>query len=319
MIVENILYYSNAWTRNIIHVRSIPIFMWPIGFGITISKFGDSYFSGTSVPEFLRTFLNNYWIYFIISGAIMTVISRHPHLNVSERLSGRDVRIRVAIGDLFSRKGAIIVPTNTTFDTQISTSLISKRSVQGQFTAKYYFEYQDLDKEINSKLTGLNFTALNGERTGKSKRYDIVTTIRVKTKDRTGYFCATAELNENGAAYGDLDLLKQALASLWIYMGNFGSKEKLLIPVIGTGFMRLTEERQKIIRVIIQSFVAACTEKNFCDDLTIVVSSSDATKYGLNLNEIGDFLKYICRYTEFSSNNNSHIGTPVVDAPRSQI
>lgn len=53
-----------------------------------------------------------------------------------------------------------------------------------------------------------------------------------------------------------------------------------------------------MIKEIIRSFVAACSERKFAKKLTVVVSPKDYHDNELDIYELGDFLKYACRYTE---------------------
>jgi hypothetical protein len=81
---------------------------------------------------------------------------------------------------------------------------------------------------------------------------------------------AITNINEYGvasASYGDLKL---ALTYLWLFIGRRGLKENIVIPIVGTGFARLPQTREEIIREIIKSFIAACSESTFSDKLTIV-------------------------------------------------
>ena len=42
---------------------------------------------------------------------------------------------------------------------------------------------------------------------------------------------------------------------------------------------------------IITSFIAACTEKKFCEKLTIVISENDYRQHDVNLKELGTYLR----------------------------
>ena len=83
------------------------------------------------------------------------------------------------------------------------------------------------------------------------------------------------------------------------------------MPVLGTGFSRLTQTRAEVVREIVTSFVAACSERVFVDHLTIVLSPTDMTKHRLSLDELGDFLRHICLYTNFASSSHRAVGVPV--------
>jgi len=145
-------------------------------------------------------------------------------------------------------------------------------------------------------------------RTGKNRRYPIGTVVRLNPRNRSAYFVTIAHINEHGVASGTYEQLKVALANLWVFVGDRGMKEKLITPVLGTGFSRLASPREEVVREIVKSFVAACTEKVFCDKLTVVLSPRDVEHYQMSLTRLGDYLRHICCYTEFSSNDEPKRG-----------
>jgi len=162
-------------------------------------------------------------------------------------------------------------------------------------------------------LNNVRFQQLPPNRRGNSRRYPVGTVVRVNHPQKAAYFVAIADINEHGVASGSLDSVKDALASLWTYVGTRGLKEPLLIPVLGTGFTRLPESRELIIREIIKSFVAACADKVFSDKLTIVIHPKDLANHQIAFDMLASYLKHICTYTEFPP-----IATPRTGIPEDQ-
>jgi antiphage defense system Thoeris ThsA-like protein len=198
------------------------------------------------------------------------------------------------------QKTPLVVGSNTTFDTEVSPRLISPSSIQGQFTEKYYADAKQLDIELQNNLNTLSYEKLDGVRAGKKKRYEIGTVVKVMPRGKTAYFVAMAHMNEHGNAYGEFEYVKDALAKLWVFIGERGDKGQVVMPVLGTGFMRLRVTREEVVREIIQSFVAACAERVFCENLTIVLSPDDVIKHSIDINKIGAFIAHVCEYTEYS-------------------
>ena len=199
------------------------------------------FFANTKAPEIIRSL----WWVFGSAGVLVAVGLRRPRLTVIQRLKGRDVTVEIAIGDVFSFPGALIVGTNTTFDTRISRELISEHSVQGAFTKAYYGDETQLDAELTAGLRGLQSETLGKERLGKSNRYPMGTVVRLNPRQRTAYFLAIADLNEHGVASASFDGLKDCLAKLWVFIGSRGLREPLVMPVLGTGFCRLSAHKHK--------------------------------------------------------------------------
>ena len=164
---------------------------------------------------------------------------------------------------------------------------------------------------MNSKLVGIDHEKLVGKRKGKANRYPIGTAVKLQPKDRTGYFLAICDVNEHGTASGKFEQLKEALLQLWIFIGSHGAKEQLVMPVLGTKFMRLKPSRQVVTQEIIGSFIAACSEKTFCEKLTIVLHEKDVLDNKIDIDALGRYLQHLCTYKEFSAHTAERTGTPV--------
>jgi len=255
------------------------------------------FFQSTALPQWFR---NHWWIFAMTGGAIAIMRCR-PIESVAHKLNGRDVTVEIAIGDVFLFDGALIVGSNTTFDTRIAPTLIAENSVQGAFTRQYFADESDLDVVIAAGLEAGKAQNLPGTRQGKSARYPIGTVVRINSKARTAYFVAIADINEHGVAEGSFENLRTSLAELWVHIGSRGLKERLVMPVLGTGFSRLPQTREQVVREIVKSFVAACSESVFADRLTVVISSKDFVEHKISIDKLGAYLEHVCLYTEFST------------------
>lgn len=299
--------YAKTWAHNLLSLQAVSAVLSSFGalwLAVEITAF---FFANTKAPEIIRSL----WWLFGGVGVLVAVMLRRPRLSVAQRLNGRDVTLEIAIGNVFSFPGALIVGTNTTFDTRISRELISEHSVQGAFTKRYYGDEAQLDAELSLGLSGLQSQPLTGQRPGKSCRYPMGTAVRLNLKERTAYFLAIADLNEHGVASASFDGLKDCLAKLWVFIGSRGLKEPLVIPVLGTGFCRLSQTREEVVREIVKSFVAACSEKTLSEKLTIVLTPHDVSKYRISLEELVAFLRHVCSYTDFAQGQRQAVGTPV--------
>ena len=298
---------ARRWLRNLISVRAITNVMSSFGVLWLVVEITDFFLEETTFPATLR----GYWWLFGLVGVVMACAKCWPQLSVAHKLNGRDVTVEISIGDVFSFPGALVVGSNTTFDTQISRQLIAEDSVQGMFTRKYYADEVQLDNELQAGLGNTDFEQLQGTRKGKAKKYPVGTVVRLDQKSRSAYFLAIADINEHGVAEGSFDKLRDSLAELWVYVGFRGLKEPVVMPVLGTGFSRLTQTREEVVREIVRSFVAACSERVFTDRLTIVLSPRDVAKHHISFDELGSFLEHYCVYTEFSKNRQYGVGMPV--------
>ncbi len=247
-------------------------------------------------PE-LNAGLREFGAWFILFSVVCTLVMRRPQLSISSKLFGRDIEIEIRVGDIFEIEGGCVISTNTTFDTDIDHGLIAKDSIQGQFTTRYYNSISHLDLDLEDALGEYCFESLTERRPGKDRRYPIGTIVQLRPNNKAVYLVAIADINEHGNARTSFDNVKKCLGEIWNYVGVRGDFQPISIPLIGSGRARLTQTRDEIAKEIIRSIVASCSTKKFCEKFTIVISPSDYGK--LDLHQLGEFLLYICKYTEF--------------------
>ena len=270
-----------------------------------ITEISSYFFSNTD------NFLMSHWYLFLVIGFLGGLYRSRPKLKIPHRLTNRDVIIEICISDIFKQKGSFIIGSNTTFETDIDSRIISPDSVQGQFTKKYYDKIDHLDKDISDELKNEKFELLEDGRKGKVKKYPLGTVVKIHSKNQTAFFLALAELNKHGIASGTFENLKTALSSLWEFIGSRGDLEALITPILGSGFTRLQNKRDEIIREIVKSFIAANSEKKLTNKLVIVISPKDYSEYQLNLQKLNQYLEHLCEYTEFKSKQDFGVGQPV--------
>jgi hypothetical protein len=215
---------------------------------------------------------------------------------------------------MFSLPGAFIIPTNTTFDTEVTPEIISERSVQGQFTKLFYDSVTHLDADITAKIVSDGYTGQqdSAKTFGKKMRFPIGTVIKISPKQRQAYLVATAEFNTHPTVRnGKFTDVMDSLGKLWAYISDKGGRDELVIPLFGTGFSRVPVQRKQVIQEIIKSFVAACATKVFTEKLTIAIHPTDYQTHELDLLEIERYLDYVCSYTHFKSSDDKGAGTGI--------
>ena len=272
----------------------------------------SSYF----IPKICSQYIVSLGVWFlailILVALVISVFINRPINSINEKLNNRDITITIVIGDFFEQKGDYIVGTNTTFDTNLTEGIIFKNSIQGQFSTKYFEgKIELLDELIEKQLELENDFTIDSNKTGKRNRYPIGKTIQIKYNDVTAYFLALAEMNKYGVASSSYENILLSLSNLWDYISSHGSTDPLVIPILGTGFSRIEIEKEIIIQEIVKSFIAACSEKRFTNNLIIVIYPKDYEDAELDLNKLHEFLKCQCKYAEFKRNLNDRSGTGI--------
>lgn len=299
-------YWVDALGKNIFSARGANAFLSAFGVLWLMIEAG-SFFSAD-----LTNFLKGQALVFGVGGLLYAVWLCRPFLKTECKLAGRDVCIEVRIGDVFKTEGVLIIGTNTTFDTKVGGPLIAERSVQGQFTKRYFPNEDTLDLSIGKALEGVEGEQLAGQCAGKTVRYPMGTTVEVQAAGGVrSFWVAMADLNEHGTAVTNLPNLELALSKLWVHMGERGTCDTVVMPAIGSRFGQMTISREASVRLIIQSFLAACAERTFCERLVIVLSGTDVVRHKIDLREIGSFVQHSCRYSSSPAVGGVPIGTAV--------
>ena len=250
----------------------------------------------SSVSEYvLKHGTATFWS-IITLGTLVTVVLRKPRLKIVEKMFERDIVIRIVVDDILRLNGPMVIGTNTTFDTD--AAIISSSSIQGQFSDRYYDSVAHLDADLDRRLPE-EFVDLSHERgrKGKKKRYPLGTVVTLSPKGQRSYWLAIADMNRSGSAECDFPMVSDALNCLWEHLGTAGDHEKeLFLPALGTGAGRLPQSRETIIREIISSFIAASTQRQVCDRLSIVVHPDDFHEFFVDMEGLQHYLSAQCQY-----------------------
>ena len=306
--VSNILIRFSACRFRLF--RTLNSVLWAFGIMWLLLEITD-YFA----PEQWAMTIKPYWWVFLLAGIIVGFVRAQPRTSITQRIANTDVSIEIKVADIFGLPGAIVVGSNTTFDTSIEDGTIDKRSIQGQFTLKYFHDVVQLDQEITRALQGVSYEELaEAEKPyGNQRKYQIGTVASVQARDKKAYFLAIARLNVHRVATSSLENILDALPQLWEHVRSRGGIEPICTPLIGSGFSRAVATRDELAQEIIRSFIAASSEKKFCEKLTIAISPKNFSERKVDLERLRQFLKHACRYTSavIPSDLRQNVGTPV--------
>lgn len=230
-------------------------------------------------------------IFLVLGAGILFAVARvRPVARIVYKIYGRDLAIEVKIGDLLEATGGVVISSNTTFDTDIASGLISLNSLQGQFATRFFEgNTNDIDAQILDSLAQKPSAEINRP-FGKQQEYELGTVAQVNSHGNAYYFLAMSRLNEQRNAYSSVEMIDTALRKLWPFVRNQGEMQDLSIPLLGTGRGRVGLLRKKMIEKIAQSFVDASRDAPFAKRIIIYIHPSDADNFEINLFEVRDYL-----------------------------
>jgi len=258
------------------------------------------------------TALRSNFIVILIAIFIISICIDWEHLKCTYFLEDTDIQITLLVGDIFHQKGAIVIPTNTTFDTLMDDEFISIHSVQGQYQEKYYHNnLKLLNSQLIESLEGIPYIELADNRQTNAKQYEIGTACKISRGMQHTYFLAVANINKFGkpinATFHDITT---SLVCFWQNLNTMGHIEELLIPLLGTGRAGVKDaSRDKIIQEIIFSFIVAAREMKITESLTICIHPSDFAKKNLHWDDMCDYLYYMCKF-KYSEQSSRTEGQP---------
>lgn len=317
-----IIFSKHYWSNQFLFSKFLHSFFAVCGIGSSTAEAVKQLvelFKGPGQANWAAAFLIAHeWlvIAIIVLVAILTAFYLlKPTTKVSARLRKRDLNISIEVGDIFATRQTLVIGTNTTFDTSLVDGLISESSLQGQFTKKYFGNVVNhLDADLEVSLQGLTPTeiAQADKPVGKRRRFEMGTVAKINVDGRIAYLVAIAHMNGHGVASTTIEDIRTSIAALWLHISEKGGGlPSLRVPVLGTGFGKLVETREEVIREILKSFVAACASDRFADEFTLVISVKDFLQHQINLNELGEFLKYLTTFTEMRSATDTGTGTAI--------
>jgi hypothetical protein len=239
--------------------------------------------------------IKSYWWMFLLLGLGYPVYHfLFPKRRFKFKINNKDITIELVIGDIFKEQGPIIIGSNTRF--VISSDIISSSSIQGLFSDKYFADREEINKQIKLQIKDEVSSPFG-------------TTITIKSTERTGYFCAIADINQNGVARSNVENIRVSLAGLWSYLSSNAEKDILNIPILGSGFSRVSTPREDLVKEIIRSFIASTSDHTFCDGIRLVIYKKDIKKYDINVDQLVDFIKYSCIYSIVPAVSKKLVGT----------
>lgn len=272
----------------------------------------DYFFSDRSWASFVKS---GWWVFFLV-GVCIGAYRAWPKWFVRARIEGTDVVVEVRIGDLFKFDGALIIGSNTTFDTAMEDNTISDTSIQGKFTRRYFSTILELDQKLAAALQTVTPVCTRNEIDkpyGKRLEYELGTVAPLEAQDRKAYFVAVSRLNADRVASSDSNSFLDALPHMWNGIRNRGGMEPLCCPILGSGYTRLKLTRQELVMNIVRSFVVATQEGKLSEKLMVVIHPRDMQQGHIRLENLGRFLEFECVYAQVprSSGTALPVGAPI--------
>jgi antiphage defense system Thoeris ThsA-like protein len=228
---------------------------------------------------------------------IWLLISRRKF---SHHFQQQGVTFTVAIGDIFAFGDGAAISFSDAFDTEVSSQLISKNSLQAIFAKRIYAnDVQVLDGDITHAIQqdGLKSKKDASKRIGKPDRYKLGTVLQVEKNNKCYYLLAISKLGIDGVAQSTQEIFHETLCNLWRKIDSTCDDETISIPIIGTKKSRLYSDCELALKeIILSAYSYSRIHRRPVSHLRFVISKQDAKH--IDMLKLKDFVKSLDTISE---------------------
>ena len=286
-----------------------PVSKKPVEYLSTFFALIGGYFTFCEIEQtvfktqmLIDIFRNHTLIVSVIS-AILVLLLLKERAEKTAYLGAKDIIISLKMADLLNIKGsAIVIPTNTTFDTIMSGDFISSQSLQGQFQRKIYgVDFSTLDMALKNSLDEYypnSYEVLEDRTKTNKNRYDIGTVAKITHKGQHYYFLAVADVSKTGKPQNvTMQNMTKALVGLWEYLSKEGHTEPITLPVIGTGRAGLCDGTfEDVVHETIFSFATKSQDEFVSKKMTICIYPPALSESNVTWDKLCSYLEWQCRF-----------------------
>ncbi len=267
----------------------------------------------------LRSVLTNVFVY-LGAGAVLALLRQGSFAHYCMNIIGTDVKIEIAMSDIFSNRGEIVVPCNTTFSGR--REVIGGRSIQTQMTERLRLpkdengsaenggEYFENAVKQALQRPECRKRRIEGQKELAGRLYDIYqygtmapVTFPVDGKQRNVILLAVAEMLEPDKPKTDGQHLMKSIDDMWEQIAACRTREQtLVVPILGTGSAGITDKpQQTVARYILRTF-ADNAHRLGIKKLILSVYPQDYLDDKINLEELRCYADYLCRFPDSDFN-----------------
>lgn len=192
--------------------------------------------------------------------------------------------LQIEDGDLFAKKGVVIIPVNDYFDTIVDNRIIAADTIHGKFIEKFFRgRIQELDNKIDTALRSEVYTEVPNRAEGKMKRYSLGTCAVLNEGENTYILAALAKFDKNNHASIRLSEYSTIIQKIIEKASITANSRPVYMPLLGSGQGGIQKSAQRILFYII-SQIEFCSNVSIPKGLHIVIY--DLNKKGINLDNI---------------------------------
>lgn len=225
----------------------------------------------------------------IVGGCIILVgigyawFQMRPSKSIQIRIND-SFPLQVEFGDLFEKKGVVIISVNEYFDTIVDNRIIATDTIHGKFIERLFKgRIQELDNKIRKALNKFIAEDTPNRTRGKKQRYPLGTCAVIEEGENTYILAALTEFDANNHAFIPLSEYGAIIQRIISTAATVANSRPVYMPLLGSGQGGIQKSAQKILFYMI-SQIEFCSNVSIPKGLHIVIY--DLNKKGINLDNI---------------------------------
>ncbi len=241
----------------------------------------------------LKSWIGESWVYLIIISVLFSFILSFPRLKRVIQTENNTVKIIIKVGNIFKQKGySLIIPINDNLEYET----VSLNSVHVQYAKSLKNKGIDYDKALKSSIKKNNIESIGTELKTKYSLGTVIEMENLNNKFSKVFLVVTARLNSKKIAIPEGEDLKHSLNKLWLYLVHNGKKDKLVMPIMGSGNNKLIDSREELIYQVIETFWKNfyTHENKITEEILIVINPSSFERNKISLDEVANGIQHIC-------------------------
>ena len=225
-------------------------------------------------------------VLFIIIVAIFYSFIQNKKINSLQLTISEKLKLTIEEGNIFDKKGIIIIPVNEYFDTHVGDDVVDAKSIHGQFINKYYPDENKLNRIFDNLLQSEDIVSedkrsVNGIKL-RGKRYKLGTCIKLETDGNIFVLFSLTHFDKDNKANVSRKEYSEILQKLLIFLNNMPGGNTVYMPLFGTKFSRINRTPNQILHFIVNSIDFINDELSILGGLHIVIYNINE----VNLNEL---------------------------------
>lgn len=197
-------------------------------------------------------------------------------------------RLVIEKGDIFKKKGVIVVPVNEYFDTHVGDGIISPKSVHGKWINRFYGDrISELDTLIEQKLKSAPVMGTEARNKAKSNRYELGTCIDIDLDGNTYVLIALTHFDEHNHANVSRTEYAGVFDKLMHHLQCMQTESPIYIPLMGTGLSRLGRSPQRILNFLVDAIDFKYSDMTFPNGFNIEIFDMAF----VNLTDLDSYIK----------------------------